>query len=49
MKMNSADVTSNTYVDFNTGKLDKGPKQKVGDHVITSTHRNVFGEGYTRN
>ena len=49
IKMDSVNVTSNTYIDFNTGKLDKGPKFNVGDHIRTSTYRNFFAERYTPN
>ena len=28
---------------------NKDPKFKVGDHVRTSTYKNIFAEGYTPN
>ena len=49
IKMKPADVKSNTYIDFNKENNKEGPKFKVGDHVRTSKHKNIFGKGYVPN
>ena len=54
IKIKPFDVKDNTYIDpmeLNSSKdvNDKGPKFKVGDHVIISKCKNIFAKGYTRN
>ena len=47
IKMKPVDVKDNTYIDFRKEFHDKNPKFKVGDHVITSKHKNIFAKDYT--
>ena len=49
IKTNPVDVKNNTYIDFGEKNNNKDPKFKVGDHVRTSTYKNVFAKGYTPN
>ena len=49
IKMKPIDVEDNTYINFNKGSNDKGPKFKVGDHVRISKYKNIFAKGYTPN
>ena len=49
IKMKPADVKDNTYIDFKKGLNDKNPKFKVGDHVRTSSYKNIFTKGYMPN
>ena len=47
--MYSVDVKDNTYIDSSKEINDKDPKFKVGDHVRTSKHKNIFAKGCTPN
>ena len=42
-------VKDNTYIDSIKEFIDKDPKYKVGDHVITLKYKNIFVEGYIPN
>ena len=43
--MKPVDVKDSTYIDFKKEVNDKGPKFKVGDHVIISKCKNIFAKG----
>ena len=47
--MEPIDVRSDSYAEYNIDSNEKNPKLKVGDHVRTSKHKNIFAEGYTPN
>ena len=47
--MKSVDVKDNTYIDLGWKSNNKDPKYKVGDYVIISKCKNIFGKGYTSN
>ena len=58
IKMKSADVKGNTYINSTKEVNDKDPKFKVGDHVRISKFsdhvriskfKNIFAKGYTPN
>ena len=49
IKMKPSDVKGNTYINIGKEVNDKGPKFKVGDHVIISKYKNIFAKGYTPN
>ena len=42
IKMKPVDIKSNTHIGFGVENNDKDPKFKVGDHVKTLKHRNIF-------
>ena len=44
IKMNSADVKSNTYINSNKEVNDKNPKFKVGDIVKIWKYKNIFAK-----
>ena len=48
-KMKSTDVTSDTYAEYNKDFNEKDPKFEIGDRIITSKYKNIFGKGYTAN
>ena len=49
IKMKSADVKSNTYIDSGKRINDKYPKFKNGDIVRASSYKNIFAKRYTPN
>ena len=49
IKMEPADVNLKTYIDSNKENNQKGFEFKVGDHVRTSKHKNIFARGYVTN
>ena len=49
IKMEPADVNLKTYIDSNKENNQKGFEFKVGDHVRTSKHKNIFARGYVPN
>ena len=49
IKMKSADVKDNTYIDFEKEVNDKNLKFKVGDHARISKYKNIFTNGYMPN
>ena len=49
IKMKPVDVKDNAYIDSSKETNDKDPKFKVGDHVRTSKHKNIFAKGCTPN
>ena len=49
IKMKPVDVKDNAYIDSSKEINDKDPKFKVGDHVRTSKHKNIFAKGCTPN
>ena len=49
IKIKSADVKSNTYIDSSKEINNKNPKFKIGDTVRISKHQNIFAKGYTPN
>ena len=49
IKMKSADVKDNTYINFKKEGNDKGPKFKDGDHVRIFKYKIIFAKGYAPN
>ena len=49
IKMKTADVTSDSYAEYNEDSNITKPKFKVGDHVRISKYKNIFAKGYTPN
>ena len=49
IKMKPADVTSDSYAEYNENSNKKDLKFKVGDHVRISKYKNIFAKGYTPN
>ena len=49
IKMKTADIKDNTYIDFLKEINNKDPKFKVGDHVRISKYKNIFAKGYMPN
>ena len=49
MTLKPIDVKDNTYINIGKDVNDKGPKLKLGDHVIISKYKNIFAKGYTPN
>ena len=47
--MKPADITSDSYAEYNKDSNEKDPKFKVGDHVRISKYKNIFAKGYTQN
>ena len=47
--MNSVDVKSSTYINFNKKNKKKDPKFKVGDHVRISKYEEIFAKNYVSN
>ena len=49
IKMKSADVKDNTYINADKEINNKDPKFKVGDDVRISKYKNMFAKGYMPN
>ena len=49
IKMKSADVKDNTYINADKEINNKDPKFKVGGHVRISKYKNIFAKGYMPN
>ena len=49
INMKPVDVTSSTYINFNKENNKKDPRFKVGDHMRTSKHKNIFAKDYFPN
>ena len=49
IKLKSANVKDNTYIDFKKEVNNKDPNFKGGDHVRISKYKNIFTKGYTPN
>ena len=49
IEINSIDVKSVIYNDFDKENNDEGPKFKVDDHVKMSKYKNTFAKGYASN
>ena len=49
IKIKPADVTSDSYAEYNENSNKKDLKFKVGDHVRISKYKNIFAKGYTPN
>ena len=49
IKMKSADVKDNTYIDSKKDVNDRDPKFKVGDHVRISKYKNYLAKRYMPN
>ena len=49
IKMNTADVKDNTYIEVKKETYDKNPKFKVGDYVRISKYKNIFAKEYVPN
>ena len=49
IKMKSADVKSNTYIDSSKNINDKSPEFEIGDMVKISKCQNTFAKIYTSN
>ena len=49
IKMKPADVTSDSYAEYNENSNKKDLKFKVGDHVRISKYKNIFAKEYTPN
>ena len=47
--MKPADITSDSYAEYNKDSNEKDPKFKVGDHVTISKYKNIFAKGYNQN
>ena len=47
--MKSTDVTSDTYAEYNKDFNEKDPKFEIGDRIIASKYKSIFGKGYTSN
>ena len=47
--MKPIDVTDDSYAGYNEDFNKKDPKFKVGDHVTSSKHKNIFAKGYAPN
>ena len=45
----AADVTSDSYTEYNEDSNVTKPNFKVGDRVRISKHKNIFAKGYTQN
>ena len=45
----AADVTSDSYAEYNEDPNVTKPKFKVGDRVRISKYKNIFAKGYTQN
>ena len=48
-KMKPADLTSDSYAEYNKDSNEKDPKFKVGDLVRISKYKNIFARRYTQN
>ena len=48
-KIKPADVTSDSYAEYNEHSNKKDPKFKVGDRVRISKCKNILAKGYTQN
>ena len=48
IKMNSIDVTSDSYAEYNEGFNEKYLRFKVGHLVRISKYKNIFATGYTQ-
>ena len=48
-KLQTVDVKSDSYPEYNVDSIDKNPKFKVGDHVRISKYKNIFAKGYGSN
>ena len=44
-----ADAKSSIYIDFNKDNTKEGSEFKVGDHVRTLKHKNIFAKNYVPN
>ena len=49
IKMNSINVKSDTYIDFNKENNMEDPKFEVDSHVRISKYKNIFADGYAPN
>ena len=49
IKVRPIDVKDNTYINIDKEVNDEDPKFKVGNHVRTSKHKNIFAKVYTPN
>ena len=49
IKMNSINVKSGTYIDFNKENNMEDPKFEVDSHVRISKYKNIFADGYAPN
>ena len=49
VKMNSVDVKSSAYIDFNKEINKEDTKFEVVDHVRISKYKNIFAKGYVSN
>ena len=47
--MKPADITSDSYAEYNKDSNEKDPKFKVGDRVTISKYKNIFAKGYNQN
>ena len=48
IKMNSVDVKSSKYFDFNEENNKVGPKCEVGDNITITRYRNIFSKGCSK-
>ena len=49
IKMNTVDVTSNSYAEYNVNCNAKGPTFKIRDHVRISKYKNIFAVRHSPN
>ena len=49
IKVETVDVKSSTYIDFNKEHNKEDPKFELGDHVRIWKYKNIFANGYTPN
>ena len=48
-KLQTVDVKSDSYAEYNVDSIDKNPKFKFGDHVRISKYKNIFAKWYASN
>ena len=46
--MKPVGLKSSTYIDFNVENNDEDPKFEVGDLLMISQDKNIFGKGFNR-
>ena len=49
IKVKLVDVKSSTYIGSDKKNNKEDPKFKVGDHLRTSKHKNIFAKGFVAN
>ena len=49
IKLKTANVKDNAYIDFDKESNNMDPKFKVGEYVRVSKYKNILAKGYTEN